>query len=311
MSTTDQPSNDVTLQEQLILFYSKMVDWFETCPWYRDDSVVKVIHSLIPANPPRVLELCCGTGLLLDSLSQVLPDTEFVGVDICPTMFERARERVAQRKNVAVLNQDWVYGLGPEWNNAFDVIIVKNALHLLSDLPRKLKDLRRVARACNSLVVVETVSPNVQANRFIRRLFQIVDPAHVKQVFFTERTLMTVLRESGWLLLPTRPLHVRQHIDTEDWLEQKCTDRIAREKARKLLSSVRNLRIRRAMDFDSHLGVVPSRMLRLQYVAPHVFRPTVNVRANVEGTASAGQTFRKCRTQLVDPAQLVFWSKTL
>jgi ubiquinone/menaquinone biosynthesis C-methylase UbiE len=251
-----------------------MADWLETRPWYRDKNVANTVCSLFPVNPSRVLELCCGTGLLLETLSSIFPRTEFIGVDISPRMVERAQERLSHRSNVLVLKQDWVYELAPEWEHAFDVIVVKNALHVLDNVITKLKDLRRVSCDRTTLIIVETVSPNVDANEFIKRLFQFADPEHLKQTFFTERTLTSALKEAFWFMAQYRPTYVRQHIDTEDWLTQKCAERPALESARKLLSEIRNLRVRQALDFDTDPGVVPTRMLRLQYIARHMLTAT-------------------------------------
>jgi SAM-dependent methyltransferase len=208
---------------------------------------------------------------MLESLSKVFPDTEFVGIDISPIMVERARERLRGSSNVLVLNQDWIYGLPSDWNNTFDVIIVKNALHLLENIGDKLRDLRRFSRDWTSLIIVETVSPNADSNELIKRLFQIVDVGRLKQSFFTERTLSATLEESGWLMAQGRPWYLKQHIDTEDWLRQRCRDALVRESAKRLLAGVRNMRVRQAMEFDSVPGVEPSQMLRLQYIARHVF----------------------------------------
>ncbi len=273
MSACAPQRSDVSFQERLILHYSKMADWLDTRSWYRDDSVVDFVRSLIPANASRVLELCCGTGLLLETLSNSFPSTDFIGVDISPGMVERAQARLSDHKNVRILKQDWIYGFSSEWDRAFDVVIVKNALHLLDDVTTKLGDLERVSRSCTTLIAVETISPNAEANKFIQRLFRIVDSDHIKQAFFTERTLTTALEQAGWQT-QSGPRFVRQHIETEDWLKQKCKDQFAFANARRLLSETRNQRIRHAMDFDTSPGMMPSRMLRLQYLARHLFAPT-------------------------------------
>ncbi len=276
-AVTKQKSDHLALQQRLILHYSRIADWLETRPWYRDDKVVTTVRSLISGNPSRVLELCCGSGLLMEALSQVLPTASFVGVDISPVMAQRARERLSGRKNVRVLNQDWMYGLESQLDHKFDVIIVKNALHVLDEVVTKLKDLRLISHAWTTLIVVETISPNADANDFIRRLFRIVDSQHLKRTFFTERTLAATLEEAGWLMIQDRPVHLTQHIDTRDWLEQRCGDRLALSSAERLLTETRNLRVRHSLDFDAGPGGMPSRMLRLQFVARHVFLPAVDL----------------------------------
>src|SRR5438067_13730826 len=131
MKVATQEFDALDFQQRLILHYSRMADWLEAKPWYQDNNIANIINSLMAAKPSRVLELCCGTGLLLEILSKISPRTEFIGIDISPRMVERARERLSDRNNVVVLRQDWIYELTSEWEHAFDVIIVKNALHVL------------------------------------------------------------------------------------------------------------------------------------------------------------------------------------
>jgi ubiquinone/menaquinone biosynthesis C-methylase UbiE len=260
------------LQQRLVFHYSRIADWLATRSWYRDENVVQTIRSLILGEPSRVLELCCGGGLLLDRLSALLPQSSFTGVDISPKMVHLARERVAGRKNVQVLNEDWIYGFPFREAPVVDVIIVKNALHILTDLETKLRDLKRFCHSWTTLIVVETVSPSSESNDFIRRLFQIIDPEHLKQKFFTEKTLQSVLDASGWSSVIDRPRYLRQHIETEDWLHAKCSDPIRLERAKSFINNTRNQRIRTALDFDGTPGKITSRMLRLQYVTrllPH------------------------------------------
>jgi ubiquinone/menaquinone biosynthesis C-methylase UbiE len=264
---------DRNLEARLVSHYSRITDWLDSRTWYIDDEVSNVVRFLISSRPNRVLELCCGSGILLERLSDAFPEAEFIGIDISTNMVERARERLSRKKNVLVLQRDWIYGLPSALNKTFNVIIVKNALHLLNDLPSKLRDLRLLSGEWTNLIVVETVSPNSDANRFIKRLFEIVDREHLKQSLFTESTLTAVLEEAGWIMAQERPWHVRQHIDTDDWLSQRCSNQAAVAAAKNLLASVNNVRVRRAMDFFSAPGTVPAQMLRLQYIARHVFVP--------------------------------------
>jgi SAM-dependent methyltransferase len=203
----------------------------------------------------------------LEALSDGLPQTDFIGVDISPRMVQCARERLASRRNVVVLEADWICGLGSEWDHAFDVIIVKNALHVLDRVSSRLKELKRVSHEWTNLVIVETVSPNVHANKFIKRLFQFADAERLKQSFFTQKVLVAAIRQAGWAHLA--PTYVRQYIDTEDWLVQRCADRAALDNARQLLCNA-ELSVRQALEFDGEPGAVPCHMLRLQYIARHV-----------------------------------------
>ena len=82
---------DSPLQQRIVLHYSKLADWIDTRPWYHDDHVVKAVTSRVPVQSTRILELCCGSGLLLEALGSKLPCAEIVGVDISARMTKLAK----------------------------------------------------------------------------------------------------------------------------------------------------------------------------------------------------------------------------
>lgn len=266
------------LDARMVFHYSRVADWLGSRSWYRDDAVTEVVKFLISGQPKRVLELCCGTGNLLTDLSNAYPATEFVGTDISPAMIEWARWNLSGKSNVRLYPGDWIDGISLR-AQPFDVVIVKNALHLLSDVVARLAELRRVCGEWTSLIVVETVSPSAEANAFVRRLFRVVDEDHVKQNVFTEKSLSSVLSEAGWAMTQTRPWFVRQHVDTEDWLRKRCRDNASASAAMKLIAEEPNIGVRRAMGFYSQPGCLPARMLRLQFIARYVYFPKPRHRA--------------------------------
>ena len=52
-------------------------------------------HVLRRLHPVRMLELACGTGRVLASLTAALPTAELVGVDAAPDMLAQAEQRLA------------------------------------------------------------------------------------------------------------------------------------------------------------------------------------------------------------------------
>lgn len=261
------------LQQRITFHYSKLANWIDSRSWYHDDHIVRTVTSCILGNPKSVLELCCGSGLLLEALGSQLPDAEIIGLDISPRMTELASERVAHQDNVSVIAGDWIYQLPHGLKQKqFDLIVVKNALHLLDDLPRKLCELKKISHSKTNLIIVETVSPTIEANKFIQRLFKHVDTDNIKQTYFTRLSLPQMLRESGWEIALPKPRFVRQYINVEDWLIHKCDDLFELAAAKRILKT-QNENIRRSLEFDSDNSDIPTHMLRLQYISSHVIRP--------------------------------------
>lgn len=262
-------------QHRMGELYTRLSGWMDQVEWYQDSRVFSVIGSMVPGRPRSVLELCCGTGKLLDRLSTTFPTAHVVGVDISPGMVEAARERTKARSNVTVLQGDWIYDLVNDGADPFDVIVIKNALHLLDRPEERLRELGQLSHPLTNLIVVETVSPTPEANAFVQRLFSHIDNSDLKRSFFTDRKLVQLLRRSGWMRGVPKAVFVKQAIDVADWLARKAQNDAHREEAlHELVSASTNEDIRTAMEFDVPAGVAPAHMLRLQYICRYYWGPT-------------------------------------
>ena len=95
----------------------------------------------------RVLDIACGTGEPAISLAALLAsDGEVVGVDISPAPLKIAEERATQRglSNVTFHQAD-AHEL-PFPDNSFDCITSRLGIMFFADLPRALREMRRVLR---------------------------------------------------------------------------------------------------------------------------------------------------------------------
>lgn len=255
--------------------------------WYQDDRIFSVIESMVRGRPRSILELCCGTGKLLDQLSTTFPTARIVGVDISPGMVAAARERTQARGNVTVLQGDWMYDLASDEADPFDIIVIKNALHLLDRPEERLREMGQLAHPLTTLIVVETVSPTASANAFVQRLFRHLDDSDLKRSFFTDRKLTHLLRKSGWLRDISKPVMVEQAIDVADWLSRKAQSAERRASAiQELVSASKDESIRTSMEFDVPPGMAPAHMLRLQYISRYHWASTDTVRLPVKTGAT-------------------------
>ena len=95
----------------------------------------------------RVLDIACGTGEPAISLAALLAsEGEVVGVDISPAPLKIAEERAAQRGLTnATFKQADAHEL-PFPDNSFDCITSRLGIMFFSDLPRALREMRRVLK---------------------------------------------------------------------------------------------------------------------------------------------------------------------
>ncbi len=105
---------------------------------------------------PRVLDVACGTGVLLKWLLEQEPDTEAYGVDASADMLEQARAALKDQPHVhleqAEVGAGETAGL-PYAPGTFDLITFTNALHDLQEPGATLSGLKRLLAPHGQLVM--------------------------------------------------------------------------------------------------------------------------------------------------------------
>lgn len=106
--------------------------------------------------PPRILDVACGTGILLQQVIAQVPDAEAYGVDASEEMLEQARASLKGRPNVHLAQASFRAGTMGGLPNApatFDLITCTNALHYVAEPGRALAGLRRLLTLEGQLVL--------------------------------------------------------------------------------------------------------------------------------------------------------------
>ena len=106
--------------------------------------------------PPRVMDVACGTGILLRQLLERVPGMEAYGVDASADMLAQAQEDLKDQPHVRLerveLNGGGTAGL-PYPPQTFDLITCTNVLHDIPDPVAFLSALRRLLALRGQLVV--------------------------------------------------------------------------------------------------------------------------------------------------------------
>jgi tRNA (cmo5U34)-methyltransferase len=125
---------------------------------------IETFLSLVPdtGRPIRILELCCGEGLLAEALLERFPHSRLEGMDGSPQMLARAGARLArfgdrfQAFEFDLADLDWRTGRGP-----FRMIVSSLAIHHL-DGPAKqglYRDMAGLLEPGGMLVISDLVLP--------------------------------------------------------------------------------------------------------------------------------------------------------
>jgi SAM-dependent methyltransferase len=92
--------------------------------------------------PRRVLEVGCGEGVVLATLTARLPGARFDGLELDETALEQARARCPGARLVRGDGCELPFG-----DQSFDLVVCLEVLEHLPEPARALRELRRVARA--------------------------------------------------------------------------------------------------------------------------------------------------------------------
>jgi ubiquinone/menaquinone biosynthesis C-methylase UbiE len=173
-------------------------------------SVIDLTQLREVARVPRILDVACGTGLLLQRLSQLFPQAELYGVDASQDMLSQARllfEHDARAHFIrASLNDEEMAGL-PYEPAFFDLITCTNALHYLDHPVMVLRDLVQLL-APDGQIVIEDYAR--RTSPFPWRLFEWVmkrvDPQYRRA--YTLQEAQELCRVAGLQLMSAQAFPV-------------------------------------------------------------------------------------------------------
>jgi demethylmenaquinone methyltransferase/2-methoxy-6-polyprenyl-1,4-benzoquinol methylase len=115
----------------------------------------------------RVLDLCCGTGVMTRDLAAKVINGSVVGVDFSPAMLAIARRNIA-RANVEFVEADALHL--PFADASFDGATMGFSMRNLVDIGEGLREISRVLRPGSTFVNLEIAKP---PNPIWRRLFYV------------------------------------------------------------------------------------------------------------------------------------------
>ena len=139
----------------------------------------------------RLLDIGCGTGALLHSLSQRYPGAQLTGVDPVPEMLAVARRRLPSEVE---LRQGWAERL-PFEGERFDVIVSCNAFHYFREPVAALREMGRILAPGGRLVITDWCDDYFSC-RVCDLYLRLFSPAHVK--VYRQEECRHLLLEAGY-----------------------------------------------------------------------------------------------------------------
>ncbi|MDA8099416.1 MAG: methyltransferase domain-containing protein [Nitrospiraceae bacterium] len=187
--------------------FSKRAETYSTSAhWISDSTLIQAHLDVCERVPPgNVLELCCGTGMVGRNFRAA--GWSVIGVDLTRDMAVEANRYFpcirSSADNLPFLEQ------------AFDIIVLRQAYFLLVDGQRVLSEARRVLKDDGVFVLSQTVPYSSDDAAWLEKIHR-TKQAQLKH-FYTENDLTAELNQAGFEIAGVRRLSVRENITR--WME--------------------------------------------------------------------------------------------
>src|SRR2546426_1227259 len=114
----------------LVEEYTKLAPHYDRKWWfYIEASTSRTIARLRQGISGRLLDVGCGTGVLLEKLAQTRPELELFAIDPVPAMIEQSKRKLNGR---AVLQIGAAEAI-PFTDGFFDVVVSSNVFHFIRE----------------------------------------------------------------------------------------------------------------------------------------------------------------------------------
>ena len=104
------------------------------------DKLLDILSKNISAPPDNLLDVGCGTGLLLESLSGKYHDATLSGIDIAPNMLYQAAERLSDRATLLLGDAEKL----PFSDSSFNLVLSTSVFQWLEECDACFAEVRRV-----------------------------------------------------------------------------------------------------------------------------------------------------------------------
>jgi ubiquinone/menaquinone biosynthesis C-methylase UbiE len=140
---------------------------------YVERSIDQTLQRAHLSGEARVLDVGCGTGVLLARIAEAHPRAALAGVDLSDKMLEVARGRLAARADLVSATAS---GL-PFEDHSFTTVVSSSALHYFPDPRAGLVEMFRVLEPGGELVLTDWCA-DFWSVRVADRVLRWIEPAH-------------------------------------------------------------------------------------------------------------------------------------
>jgi SAM-dependent methyltransferase len=177
----------------------------------------------------RALDLGCGGGHVSFTLAPLV--REITAYDLSDAMLSAVTEEARKRGFANLATRQGAVEALPFADASFDFMATRYSAHHWFDVPRALKEARRVLKPGGTLMAIDAVAPdNVVCDTFVQTIEMLRDPSHVRD--YSVREWLAMLREAGFA--PEEPVRRRIRLDYATWIARMQTPKVQADAIRAL-----------------------------------------------------------------------------
>lgn len=207
-------------KDDIVRQFERNADAYATSPGHaRGPDLDIVLRLLAPESWMTVLDVATGPGHTALAIAPFV--REIAGIDLTPKMIEVARSQAAARgiKNFVAAQMDVETLEFPD--GSFDAATCRIAPHHFPDVPRALREVRRVLRAGGRLVLEDSCAPDDPAlDALLNDVERLRDPTHVRS--YTHEEWASMMEGAGFDILHAE-IYRKTH-DFMDWSRRAGMD---------------------------------------------------------------------------------------
>jgi ubiquinone/menaquinone biosynthesis C-methylase UbiE len=151
-----------------------------------------IINHLNPKPDSSILDVGCGTGILLHQLSLRSDDLTLYGTDISPEMVTKAKAKLG--KNASITNAS--ANALPYADNSFEYVISATAFHHFSDANNAIREMYRVLKNDGTVLILDPYRDG-PLRKIILSILNVIFKEKDAQ-FFTRREMYRMFRDAGF-----------------------------------------------------------------------------------------------------------------
>jgi ubiquinone/menaquinone biosynthesis C-methylase UbiE len=180
------------MQDRIVKEYSRDANAYDVkWSFYVEATTSETMMRFNLRSTDLLLDVGCGTGALLHTLSATHPAAQLFGVDPVPEMLAVARRRLSPSVE---LREAWAEQL-PFAEARFDVVVSCNVFHYIHEPFAALREMRRVLRPGGELVITDWCGDYLTC-RVCDLYLRIFNRAHFKT--YGTQECVELLRETGY-----------------------------------------------------------------------------------------------------------------